>query len=861
MEAGEGCASISDQLGNIIFYTNGVSVWDKNDQVMPNGQGLNGHLSSSQSAIIVKQPSNDSIYYIFTVDELAGAKGLCYSIVNIHSNNGNGDVVVKNFFLTTTTCEKITAVKHCNNNDIWVLTRKFNSDEFLSYLLTSTGLSTTPIISHTGNFVTTITGTLGYLKSSPDGKKIAAAHGVLEDYIELCDFNNGTGNISNSKKLIARPSISLNPANGVYGIEFSADSKFLYSTSDYIATSDTSYIYQFDASLTTQAAVQNSAFQVCKYNYGTNPTTFGALQLGPDKKIYTPMFGRKYLSVIENPTLPGVLCNFKYNYVNLGNGSNNVNYCQYGLPTFVQSYFNDPIIATGNCLFQNVSFSITNGSGIDSVKWDFNDISTGALNYSTSLTPTHLFSNQGLFKINLILFYGTGCSDTLYKNILPGPLKIFIGADTSICRGDTLMLKMNIPNTHNYWSNGSSDTILKVYTTGTYWVKVRSGDCEAIDSINVTIKELPQFTLGNDTVICNSTSVTLSPNPVHPNVSYLWNTNLNTSSILTNTAGDYWLRVTDNNGCKWRDTIKVSFKTLPGFNLGIDTSICDKDSLLLNATVSGANGYLWNNGITLPMIKAFQQNIYWCNVSKDGCIFRDSLTLSIKPLPIANLGNDVTLCEDNTLLLDATNSNSIYLWQDASTSPTYLVKQKGQYRVRVTMNGCISRDTISIEYNLKPKFTLGDDSRLCLGSKIILNPQIAGVSYLWQDGSTNPTYTVTQPGLYRLTATNSCGPTIDDIIIGNGVCNLYVPNSFTPNGDGKNDLFKASNGDNVTEFHLQVFNRYGQIVFFTKDKNKGWDGNFAGSKQPFGTYVWLIQYKTVLNSDLQNLQGTVLLIH
>ncbi len=317
------------------------------------------------------------------------------------------------------------------------------------------------------------------------------------------------------------------------------------------------------------------------------------------------------------------------------------------------------------------------------------------------------------------------------------------------------------------------------------------------------------------------------------------------------------------------DTVKKSITIgSTWFNFGKDTSFCTGDTLTLNATVTGTATYLWNTGATTPAIKVFQPNIYWCQVTRSGCTYRDDILISEKLLPVINFASDTTLCEGNTLLLDATNINATYQWQDNTANPTYFVTAAGTYFVAVTKAGCsvkdkagcIVKDTIAIAYNLKPKFTLGTDSRLCLGTTLTLDPKITGVSYLWQDGSTTPTYKVTQPGLYSLTATNNCGATTDYITIGDGVCSLYVPNSFTPNGDTKNDLFKAGYGDNVTEYQLKVFNRYGQIIFATTDKNKGWDGTYKGTAQPYGSYVWVIQYKTVVNNTWERLQGVVLLI-
>ena len=186
------------------------------------------------------------------------------------------------------------------------------------------------------------------------------------------------------------------------------------------------------------------------------------------------------------------------------------------------------------------------------------------------------------------------------------------------------------------------------------------------------------------------------------------------------------------------------------------------------------------------------------------------------------------------------------------------------YHVRVNMNGCISRDTINVNYQLKPRFTLGNDRTLCLGNSFVLKPTIIngvstqGLGYLWQDGSAVQFYTVTQQGLYKLQLANLCGSTSDQINITQGICDLYVPHAFSP--EGKNYIFKAEYGDNITQFYMQIFNRYGQLVFETVDRAKGWDGKFKEKKQPQGTYSWTIRYKVSTETNWQNMQGSVVLL-
>jgi gliding motility-associated-like protein len=862
MLAGEGCSSICDRNGNLLFFTDGITVWNKNNQPMPNGTGLNGGPSSSQAAQIVAQPGNDSIYYIFTTDDATAPSGLCYSTVNIRQAGGLGAVVQKNSLLQTPVCEKLTAVRHCNNRDVWILAQQANNYHIAAYLLTATGLNLIPIVSNIGVAVNT-SSNAGCMKASPNGKKLAIANSGLFGDISLCDFNTGTGAVGVAFSLYAKPSQSITgTVNGHYGVEFSPNSKYLYCTSAYYnGLIDTNSLYHFDATLPTQAAVQNSAIPIYTFNAtGANLTTFGALQLGPDKKIYSPMFAKQYLSVVNNPNAAGLACGFSRNAVFLGNGIDNNNFCQYGLPGFVQSYFNDPVIATGNCLFRNVSFSVINPGDVATMLWDFGDPATGSLNTSSAFAPTHLYSDSGLFKVKLVLLYLTGCTDTVYKDVLAGKIRVFVGNDTTLCQGDSLVLKASVVGASYLWSNGSNDTSIKVRQSGNYWVKVRIGECEAIDSINVFFRPLPQFTLGNDTLICNNSNLTIAPSPSYAG-SFLWSNGTVQPTATVNTVGNHWLQITDNLGCRWRDTINVQFKTLPNFNLGNDTAICQRDTLLLNAAVTGATGYTWNTGATTPQIKTHQSGIYWCDVDKQGCIYRDSIALTVKPLPAVNLGNDTTVCENTALLLDAQNPGSTYLWNNGSTAQTYLVRQPGMYKVTVTKNNCSSRDSINIVYELLPRFTLGTDRLICPGETIVLQPAVNQLwQLLWQDGSTGSNYSVTQLGLYYLDATARCGTVRDEVLFTKGLCKVYIPNAFTPNGDGRNDVLRVYGTEQLTAFHLQIFNRYGQLVFETRDKNKGWDGRINGQWVNNGGYVYVCRYREQNNSVEKMLKGTVLVI-
>ncbi|MBJ7880952.1 hypothetical protein [Gelidibacter salicanalis] len=254
----EGCATISDPQGNLLFYTDGSIVWDRQHNVMKNGMGLLGHSSSTMSALIIPKPGNLNAYYIFTIDKpsyfLTNGEpidGVNYSEVDMSLNNGYGGVVEanKNVHLITydindpvqseyKSSEKITAVTHSDGSTIWVITQFIN--KFYAFRVDDNGVNETPVISTVPqsvfpriNDIGANISAIGYMKFSPDGKKLAIAHSAISlgspttgtkrsGKVLLYDFNNTTGLISNQQTIISD--------TYPYGIEFSPNSKLLYTT-------------------------------------------------------------------------------------------------------------------------------------------------------------------------------------------------------------------------------------------------------------------------------------------------------------------------------------------------------------------------------------------------------------------------------------------------------------------------------------------------------------------------------------------------------------------------------------------------------------------------------------------------------
>jgi gliding motility-associated-like protein len=404
MNAPEGCSSISDKSGNLLFYTNGVTVYNRNHQTMLNGTGLLGHVSAFQSCVIVPVPNGDSLFYIFTTDawENNFANGYRYHVVNMNHDNGKGEVIFKNGALSAPSCERLTAARHANGVDVWVIGNDKSSNIFRSWLITCNGLQTTPVVSTVGIPMTQHEEmNFGSMKVSPDGKQLCQTHFpevdgfIPENFFQLFEFNNATGILSNPKQITV-------PAHQYYACEYSPDSKLVY-----VSKAGANTVDQFEATLGTTATVINSVISI-PADYG-----FYGLQLGPDKQIYLAA-NRSNLSVISQPNIKGIGCNFLKNQINLGT------YAGINLPSSI----ND-LAANTNILFQVVDscngvvqfFGQTTMGGSLQYFWDFGDGVT-----STVQNPLHDFpSPTQVYKVKLKITSSTACGLVEQSiNLVPG---------------------------------------------------------------------------------------------------------------------------------------------------------------------------------------------------------------------------------------------------------------------------------------------------------------------------------------------------------------------------------------------------------------------------------------------------------
>ena len=328
MIATEGCASLSDAAGNLLFYSDGVGVWNRDHLLMPNGIGLNGSQTCSQSAMFTPYPGQDSLFYVFTPPDFY-ADSFCYSIIDLTLNGGYGDVTVKNVALFSPSTEKVTAVPQANGAGIWVIGHSFDNADFYVYHLTTSGIDPLPVISTAGTPHTgVLDNKIGIMKASPCGDKIALT--VLDQsFVELFDFDAAMGIVSNAVHL---GDFTIGDPWGLYGLVFSPDGSKLYVTQE----GDPGVLVQYDLLAGSPAAMIASADTIALL---TGAGKFGDMQMAPDGKIYiSRMNAGNFLSSINDPNALGVACTFVDTAFTLLSGS-----CTHGLPNFMSSIFRTPL--------------------------------------------------------------------------------------------------------------------------------------------------------------------------------------------------------------------------------------------------------------------------------------------------------------------------------------------------------------------------------------------------------------------------------------------------------------------------------------------------------------------------------------
>ena len=457
-----GNATICNSNGQLLFYTDGITVYNAQHKVLKNGTGLKGG-AKGMAVLIAPNPASIFQYYIFTVGDVAPLtyQKLCYNLVDMRSDSGRGEVIIKNIVLQDSVLPKFAIVRHSNKKSIWLVVHKTYSNAFAALEINSAGINK-PVFSCTGfkGFLRNITllpsaAQWGYYKFSPDGKLLATTN--TDSCLEVFKFNNSTGSITLWWGLYDK--------KRYYGVEFSEDISKLYVTTDGLP--DNSTLYQFNLNLVNTTLIKSSRTVIY-----TNPNIgFGVCQMGRDKKIYIPSSVSGNLCAIKEPNKLGSNCQFLMDYV----------YFTFpylmtrGLPNYLSDYYFFPEMNVKNeCLKDSTWFELSDTTKLDSVSWNFDDPVSSLFNFSKLKKPYHIFTDTGIYNVTAIV-HKDSLLDTIRRQIVISeyPHADFSFLDTAHCfKGNLFSFKdTSSISTGTYsaeWNFGDSTSDYSKYPKHSY---------------------------------------------------------------------------------------------------------------------------------------------------------------------------------------------------------------------------------------------------------------------------------------------------------------------------------------------------------------------------------------------------------
>lgn len=814
----EGCASVCNAGGELLFYTEGSLVWNRNHQLMPNGTDLvylplsypntTPTNSTTQGAQIVPVPGEPHKYYIFSLTsmEYGNYTGrLYYSVIDMNMNGGLGDVIPgqKGILIDSMLTEKMTAVPgdRCN---VWLLAMAQNA-QIKAYNISESGISAiAPVLSSASQPINSLN-YAGVMAVSPNRKKIAIGKiSIQNGGLLLFDFDPVSGLLSNEVLLAPSPL-------GVYGLCFSPDNSKLFGSSN---IGQSASLFQYDLSSGNPATI---AASLALYPF----TTFTQLKSGPDDKVYFIKDGAT-IGRFAHPNLPGAAAQFEPDVVTLLAST----FARGGFPNPIPVIRKDTVYnsmdATMLCFSEATTLRANDTTG-----WDY-EWSNGATGASL------IISLPGTYWLSYHTAPCTWHVDTFYlrpQHITP-ELQAMAG-----CYGEKNAVIRAIPGdttTFTYlWQNESGDTLrgplqtslgdtLSSLTNGanyTLSITTHSG-CDTLLRITIPLPDYHASFSASDSIICMGDTVYFTNTSTGSFNTWQWtfgdgsNTATESPQHTFPNPGQYMVRLIGTTAYLCYDTV---YKLIVADTILNGAFITDRDSICTGESIS-----------FLPDVDSSVVSLHWQ--------FGDGSSFTNNNEPIRHAYDD---------------------------AGGMVVQLESRYRA------CPDTSyTDSIYVYPMPLVNLGPDQRLCLqGAPIFLEnlqaPPHGFYRSIWSTGDTTARIKIVHPGTYSLTIkAGPLGCSTTEILTVDKDCYIDIPNAFTPDGDGINDYFfpRQFLSQGVTGFSMQVFNRWGQIVFeTTQTDGRGWDGRFNGEAQPQGVYIYRINV-VLKNARVENYDGNVTLL-
>lgn len=834
MVSTEGSTTMCDSAGNLLFYSNGDGIYNRNNKVMLNysNSRLYSLFSSSiQACIAVPHPGKKSFYYLFVTTSNENVfkfndSFIYYYLIDMQGDNGLGEVVINEGKLMKSGVENIAVAQDSSKKELWVMTFDAFTNT-LKFTKTTKGEISGNVVTHPINY----TGQRqSNVRVSPDAKifagpisqqKISAS--VTQTTYHLYKFNSATGNLSNQIDL---------PIQGFWGycFEFSPNSRFLYVN---VINGMGCGLYQFDLSIWDANAILKSKVLVATFAY-----PFYGFQIGPDHRLYCFSYSNpntpNALTVIQNPDLKGERCNFTANSIQLTSGT-----LITGGPLYPSYKFRSQVIDLGPdtilCDKDSIRLYSYARPG-DKVQWNTRDTSAYLWvrqqgQYYVTLTSPDGFQQFGSITVR----YGS-------------KPKVYIGNDTTFCRNFSHQIKAQKYYKNYKWSTGDTVYSITANQAGVYSVLVKdSTNCASADTVQLFRVQKPEIKLSYDTIDCKYTYLSVKP---VPNVYFVWNNKDTAPTFKAELKGRYIVNA-HSPFCSSADTLDLNRLSRPDAQLRKDTFLC-QDPIVLASKDSGR--FLWSTGNTSPSIQVSKPGKYWVRVERNNCSNTDTINV-LQDLPLFDLGKDLFVCEGKVWI--GADVSGEYFWSTGDTAKKIQVDE-GWYQLKIKRRHCVVFDSIRVNRLEKPVVDLGPDRMLCT-NRLQLSSNTKG-SYLWSTGATAPNLVVDQPGTYILTVSNGSCQDADTIDIKE--CqrlSFHIPSGFSPNGDGVNEVFRVE-GKGIRSIRMQVFNRWGELLLDAEDSLAVWDGSFQYSPCQQDVYMYKIKIAGLRPEDVQYVFGTVTLM-
>ncbi|MES2628680.1 MAG: gliding motility-associated C-terminal domain-containing protein [Bacteroidota bacterium] len=456
-----------------------------------------------------------------------------------------------------------------------------------------------------------------------------------------------------------------------------------------------------------------------------------------------------------------------------------------------------------------------------------------------------------------------GCSytDTIFIREDAVPV-LNLGPDSTFCGNFTIAQNITVSGAAAYlWNDGSTFPQKTISNAGQFYAVISRGTCTVRDTVTYNRQQPITAVLPADVSLCTGDTLLVTAATDAGNPSFYWSSGETGRQITVRLPGRYSVLVSDA-ACSASDTIDVSYNATPVIDLGPDTTICAGKSIVLN---SGNSSYLnnWNTGATLATITVTSAGIYAVTVSNVNCVSSDSIRIGIQAIPAFTLGNDTIVCKGEQFTIGAQLPGATYAWNSGQNIPFIEASARKTYQLTVTQNFCSSSDEIVVGWYDLPVISL-NDTVLCAFDTIVLDARCNDCTYLWENGDTTANQIITKTGMKTVAVTSIHGCesfktiTISENTEDACIPQVYVPNTFTPDNDGINDLFlPVFRAGIVNEYRFEIYNRWGERIFVSKLPAAGWDGEYLKSQVPAGTYIWQLRYTLIDDKEVTQLAGKV----